>query len=170
MPLTELSRGLRRSRISGKPSNTSADMSGRALHAEMEINHKSVGWIRNEIYYGLPENTQRLKNFSNYVQARSAKMRDPSGHFAFHPRSLKAIPLLSIKPQEGKEGRRVRHLSRRPQTFSADLWVIERQRRPSSATSAEVFALQSTEASAKTENCKPREIYTGAATRAAKVF
>lgn len=64
-------------------------------------------------------------------------MRVPSGHFAFHPRSLKAIPLLSIKPQEGKEGR-VRHLSRRPQTFSADLWVIERQRRPSSATSAEV--------------------------------
>lgn len=62
-------------------------------------------------------------------------MRDPPDHFAFHPRSLKAIPLLSIEPQEGKEGRRVRHLSRWPQTFSADLWVIERQRRPSSATS-----------------------------------
>lgn len=31
-------------------------------------------------------------------------MRDPPGHFAFHPRSLKAIPLLSIsRRKERKE-------------------------------------------------------------------
>lgn len=65
-------------------------------------------------------------------------MRDPSEPLCVPPAVAQGDTVVEHQPQEGKQGRRVRHLSRRPQTFSADLWVIERQKRPSSATSAEV--------------------------------